>query len=58
MEAVKKVFFFSWTVHFIEGGGGVAMVRKKDFFFFNFVTVEKLNVFCFGRHIQILILVY
>ena len=56
-EAAKKVLFL--VVRPLRGGGVVRdrPLRKKELFFL-FVAVEKLNIFCLRRHVEILILVY
>ena len=58
-EAAKKFFFFS-GLSTKKGGWfrGCPLKKKQSFFLFKFVAVEKLNIFCLRRYIQILILVY
>ena len=56
----KKKFFFQWTCP-LRGGEGVRAcpLRKKELFFFTFFfAVEKLNIFCLRRHVEILIFAY
>ena len=54
----KKTIFFYLTCPLRGGGLRACPLRKKEFFF-NFcflVAVEKLNIFCLRRHVEILIL--
>ena len=56
----KKVLFLSGPTTKGEGGKSPTTKQKGTlkFFFFLFVAVEKSNLFCLRRHVEILILVY
>ena len=41
-----------------RGGGGKGCATKEFFLIFLFVAVEKLNILCKRRHVEILINVY
>ena len=59
-EAAKKVLFLVVRTTKRLGGKGPTTKEKRFFFiiFFLFVAVEKLNIFCLRRHVEIFILVY